>query len=45
VEETRYGLIQVFRDGGFMMYPLVLASLIGLGVVALVSTISTTVTS
>lgn len=28
-----YGLIQLFHDGGFMMYPLLLASLIGLGVI------------
>jgi biopolymer transport protein ExbB len=28
-----YGLIQLFHDGGFMMYPLLLASLLGLGVI------------
>jgi biopolymer transport protein ExbB len=31
LETTTYGLIQLFADGGFMMYPLLLASLIGLG--------------
>ncbi|HEX6926100.1 MAG TPA: MotA/TolQ/ExbB proton channel family protein [Longimicrobiaceae bacterium] len=30
--ETSYGLIQLFKDGGWMMYPLLLASLLGLGV-------------
>lgn len=30
---TTYGLIQLFADGGFMMYPLLLASLLGLGVI------------
>jgi biopolymer transport protein ExbB len=30
---TTYGLIQLFADGGFMMYPLILASLLGLGVI------------
>jgi biopolymer transport protein ExbB len=33
LETTSYGLIQLFADGGFMMYPLLLASLIGLGVI------------
>jgi biopolymer transport protein ExbB len=30
---TSYGLIQLFADGGFMMYPLLLASLLGVGVI------------
>jgi biopolymer transport protein ExbB len=30
---AQYGLIQLFHDGGFMMYPLLLASLLGLGVI------------
>jgi biopolymer transport protein ExbB len=30
---TSYGLIQLFADGGFMMYPLLLASLLALGVI------------
>jgi biopolymer transport protein ExbB len=30
---TTYGLVQLFADGGFMMYPLLLASLIGFGVI------------
>jgi biopolymer transport protein ExbB len=30
---TSYGLIQLYTDGGFMMYPLLLASLLGLGVI------------
>lgn len=30
--DTSYGLIQLFADGGWMMYPLLLASLLGLGV-------------
>jgi biopolymer transport protein ExbB len=30
---TTFGLIQLFADGGFMMYPLILASLLGLGVI------------
>lgn len=33
MESTTYGLIQLFRDGGLMMYPLMIASLLGLGVV------------
>ncbi len=33
METTTYGLIQLFADGGFMMYPLLLASLLGLGVI------------
>lgn len=33
MENSRYGLIQIFADGGLMMYPLLLASLIGLGVI------------
>jgi biopolymer transport protein ExbB len=31
--ENSYGLIQLFKDGGFMMYPLLLASLLGVGVI------------
>ena len=31
--DNSYGLIQLFKDGGFMMYPLLLASLLGLGVI------------
>jgi biopolymer transport protein ExbB len=31
--ENTYGLIQLFKDGGFMMYPLLLASLLGFGVI------------
>lgn len=31
--ENSYGLIQLFKDGGFMMYPLLLASLLGIGVI------------
>jgi biopolymer transport protein ExbB len=31
--ENSYGLIQLFKDGGFMMYPLLLASLLGFGVI------------
>jgi len=30
---TSIGMIQIFADGGFMMYPLLLASLLGLGVI------------
>jgi biopolymer transport protein ExbB len=30
---TTFGLIELFADGGFMMYPLLLASLVGLGVI------------
>jgi biopolymer transport protein ExbB len=33
LENASYGLIQLFHDGGFMMYPLLLASLLGLGVI------------
>ncbi|MBA4159190.1 MAG: MotA/TolQ/ExbB proton channel family protein [Gemmatimonadetes bacterium] len=33
MQTTTYGLIQLFADGGFMMYPLILASLLGLGVI------------
>jgi biopolymer transport protein ExbB len=33
LESASYGLIQLFHDGGFMMYPLLLASLLGLGVI------------
>jgi biopolymer transport protein ExbB len=33
LENATYGLIQLFHDGGFMMYPLLLASLLGLGVI------------
>lgn len=33
METSTYGLIQLFADGGFMMYPLLLASLLGLGVI------------
>lgn len=33
METSTYGLIQLFADGGFMMYPLLLASLVGLGVI------------
>lgn len=33
MESASYGLIQLFHDGGFMMYPLLLASLLGLGVI------------
>ena len=31
--ENSYGLIQLFNDGGFMMYPLLLSSLLGFGVI------------
>jgi biopolymer transport protein ExbB len=31
--DSSYGLIQLFADGGFMMYPLLLASLLGFGVI------------
>ncbi|HET7274119.1 MAG TPA: MotA/TolQ/ExbB proton channel family protein [Longimicrobiaceae bacterium] len=31
--DTSYGLIQLFADGGWMMYPLLLSSLLGLGVI------------
>lgn len=31
--ENSYGLIQLFKDGGFMMYPLLLSSLLGFGVI------------
>jgi biopolymer transport protein ExbB len=33
LENASYGLIQLFQDGGYMMYPLLLASLLGLGVI------------
>jgi biopolymer transport protein ExbB len=33
LDTTSYGLIQLFHDGGFMMYPLLLMSLVGLGVI------------
>jgi biopolymer transport protein ExbB len=33
LESASYGLIQLFHDGGLMMYPLLLASLLGLGVI------------
>ncbi len=33
MESASYGLIQLFHDGGYMMYPLLLASLLGLGVI------------
>jgi biopolymer transport protein ExbB len=33
LENASYGLIQLFHDGGFMMYPLLLFSLLGLGVI------------
>lgn len=33
MENTSYGLIQLFHDGGGMMYPLLLCSLLGLGVI------------
>ena len=33
METSSYGLLQLFQDGGFMMYPLLLFSLIGLGVI------------
>jgi biopolymer transport protein ExbB len=33
LDNASYGLIQLFQDGGFMMYPLLLASLLGLGVI------------
>jgi biopolymer transport protein ExbB len=33
LESSSYGLIQLFHDGGFMMYFLLLASLLGLGVI------------
>jgi biopolymer transport protein ExbB len=31
--ENSYGLIQLFKDGGWMMYPLLLCSLLGFGVI------------
>lgn len=31
--ESSYGLIQLFKDGGWMMYPLLLCSLLGFGVI------------
>lgn len=33
LDSVSYGLIQLFHDGGGMMYPLLLASLLGLGVI------------
>jgi biopolymer transport protein ExbB len=33
LETSSYGLLQLFQDGGFMMYPLLLFSLLGLGVI------------
>lgn len=33
MQTASYGLIQLFQDGGWMMYPLLLSSLLGLGVV------------
>jgi len=33
LENASYGLVQVFLDGGFMMYFLLIASLLGLGVI------------
>lgn len=33
MDTSSYGLLQLFQDGGFMMYPLLLFSLIGLGVI------------
>lgn len=33
LETSSYGLIQLFHDGGFMMYPLLLCSLLGVGVI------------
>ncbi len=33
MDSVSYGLIQLFHDGGGMMYPLLLASLLGLGVI------------
>ncbi|MEX0912285.1 MAG: MotA/TolQ/ExbB proton channel family protein [Gemmatimonadota bacterium] len=33
MENASYGLVQLFHDGGYMMYPLLLASLLGLGVI------------
>lgn len=33
MQTAEYGLIQLFADGGLMMYPLLLASLLGLGVI------------
>jgi biopolymer transport protein ExbB len=32
-QEAQYALLQLFRDGGFMMYALVLCSLLALGVI------------
>ena len=31
--ESQYNILTLFADGGFMMYPLVLCSLVGLGVI------------
>jgi biopolymer transport protein ExbB len=33
LESASYGLVQLFHDGGGMMYPLLLASLLGFGVI------------
>jgi biopolymer transport protein ExbB len=33
LENSSYGLLQLFQDGGFMMYPLLLFSLLGMGVI------------
>ena len=33
MQTAEYGLIQLFADGGFMMFPLLLASLLGFGVI------------
>ena len=33
MQDTSYELMSLFRDGGFMMYPLILCSLVALGVV------------
>ncbi len=33
MENASYGLIQLFHDGGFMMYPLLLCSLLAFGVI------------
>jgi biopolymer transport protein ExbB len=33
LNDTSYALINLFADGGFMMYPLLLASLLGVGVI------------
>ena len=33
MQDTSYELLTIFRDGGFMMIPLVLCSLVALGVI------------